>query len=196
MNSKITIPIVIGVIIIIVGIVAIVSISINSDEIQENIVEVNESSEVNIEEEMFNEIQEKLDQIEKERTGNEYTPKEREWLTSGPFQIDRSEYLLGEKIFLRASISPNDKGQVAFLRTLNDTHYSVYLTIPFDGMMKNSFGYYLEPKLSGLRKLCSVEDIIGDWKIVFSGTDYSNLEFSIKNQTLPGDEEKYSGKIC
>ena len=48
--------------------------------------------------ENFPEIQKKIDEIEEKKLENEYTPKEREWITSGPFQIDRSEYIIGEKI--------------------------------------------------------------------------------------------------
>ena len=48
---------------------------------------------------------------------NEYSPKPREWITSGPFQIDRSEYVLGEKIFVRiGGLSYDEKGQITFLR--------------------------------------------------------------------------------
>ena len=70
------------------------------------------------------EIQEKLDEIEKINLENQYSPKEREWITSGPFQIDRSKYAIGEKIFLViGGLNVNEKGQVAVMRPLNDTHY-------------------------------------------------------------------------
>ncbi len=41
----------------------------------------------------------KSDKLENEKLDNPYILKEREWITSGPFKIDRSEYPLGEKIF-------------------------------------------------------------------------------------------------
>jgi hypothetical protein len=133
------------------------------------------------------EVQEKLDDIEKINLENEYSPKEREWLTSGPFQIDRSKYAIGEKIFLIiGGLNPNEKGQIAFMRPLNDTHYSVYLTMPFDGQKKDVFNYYLEPQLSKTKELCSVDDIIGKWAVVFRGTDYPNLYFEITEDVVPG----------
>ncbi len=142
------------------------------------------------------EIQEKLDEIEKINLENEYSQKEREWITSGPFQIDRSEYVLGEKIFLRiGGLEFDEKGQVVFLRSANTTHYEVYLTIPFDGSEKSAFNYYLQPQLSKLRGFCSADDFIGDWRIVFRGTDYPNLEFKITKDILPGDEEDYK-PVC
>ena len=147
-------------------------------------------------EEISPEIQERLDDIEKQNLENEYMPKDREWITSGPFQIDRSEYILGEKIFLRiGGLQFEESGQVVFLMPSNGTHHTVYMSIPFDGTNKSAFNYYLEPDLSKIRDICSVDDLIGTWKVVFRGTDYSNLEFRITEEILPGDEEDYQ-PVC
>lgn len=133
------------------------------------------------------EIQKKLDEIEKINLENEYSPKEREWQTSGPFQIDRKQYAIGEKIFLViGGLDINEKGQIAVMRPLNATHYSVYLTIPFDGDAKPEFNYYLEPKIVKDSGICSVNDIIGKWVMVFRGTDYPNLNFEITKDVVPG----------
>ena len=114
---------------------------------------------------------------------NKYYPQEREWQTSGPFQIDRKQYAVGEKIFLIiGGLNANEKGQIAVMRPLNATHYSVYLTIPFDGTVKRDFNNYLEPKISKIRGICSVDDIIGKWVMVFRGTDYPNLYFEITKE--------------
>ena len=103
---------------------------------------------------MLPEIEEKLKEIEETNIENEYSPKPREWMASGPFQVDRKEYVLGEKIFIRAAgLNYDEKGQVAFLRPLNSSHYSVYLTIPFDGAEKPSFNYYLEPQLTKTQRI-------------------------------------------
>jgi len=136
------------------------------------------------------EIQKKLDEIEKINLENEYSPKEREWQTSGPFQIDRKQYSIGEKIFvIIGGLNENEKGQIAFMRPLNATHYSTYLGIPFDGAAKPEFNYYLEPKLSKASGICSVDDIIGKWAVVFRGTDYPNLYFEIiKGGFVPGTD--------
>jgi hypothetical protein len=85
----------------------------------------------------ISDIDKKLDEIEKKAAGNFYKPSPREWITSGPFQIDRSEYLMGEKIFIKiGGLGIDEKGQVAFLKQSNETHYTVYQTIPFDGTKK------------------------------------------------------------
>jgi hypothetical protein len=190
MNNKIVIPVIAGIIIVIVGI----STMMNQESDKMEVEDVLDKELVPIEENV--EVQEKLDNIEEINLENEYSPKEREWITSGPFQIDRSEYVLGEKIFLRiGGLGIEEKGQVAFLRPLNNTHYSVYWTIPFDGTERSAFNYYLEPQLSKSKGYCSVDDFVGDWRVVFRGTDYPNLGFKITEKILPGEEDSYES-VC
>ena len=191
MNSKIAIPIVISSIIMIVGIFAITNQESETMEVEDVLNE-----ELQPTDEITPEVQEKLDKIEEVKLENEYSPKDREWITSGPFQIDRSEYILGEKIFLRTSgLGFNEKGETVFLRPLNSTHYSVYFTIPFDGSDNSAYNYYLEPQLSKLKGHCTVDDFIGDWRVVFRGTDYPNLEFKITEQILPGEKSSFK-PVC
>ena len=138
--------------------------------------------------------EEEIIEIEKQidETTGDFSPTSREWLTSGPFQIDKSQYLLGENIFVRiTNLAQNEKGQIAFLRPMNETHYSVYTTIPFDGAEKNSFNQYFTPDLSRALKICTVDDLVGTWKVVFQKTNYENLSFKILNKTLPGSEDYY-----
>ena len=181
------VPIGIGVVAVILGIIFITYQESDVMEVEDLL-----DKELKPNEEVSPEIQEKLDEIEKIKSENEFTPKPREWITSGPFQIDRSEYLLGEKIFLRiGGLGFDEKGQVVFLRPLNDTHSSVYMSIPFDGAKKTAFNYYLEPQLSKTRGYCTADAFVGDWRVVFRGTEYPNLEFKITNKTLPGEDSEY-----
>ena len=190
-NGRIGIPIVVGIIIVIIGIIAITNQEPTTIEVEDTL-----DRELMPEEELTPEVQEKIDEIEKINLENEYSPKDREWITSGPFQIDRSEYVLGEKIFLRiGGLGFDEIGQAAFLRPLNSTHYEVYLTIPFDGSDKSAFNYYLQPQLSKVRGFCSADDFVGDWRVVFRGTNYENLEFKITEDILPGDEDSYE-PVC
>lgn len=180
MGEWIVIPIIIGVL----AVIAVIVISNDNP--------INNESTIPIEPE----ISEKLEEIEEKSKENQYNPADREWLTSGPFQIDRSKYLLGEKIFLViGGISLEEKGQIVFLRPLNLTHFDVYLTIPFDGEKKNTFNYYLQPQLSKINGFCTVDDFVGEWRVVFRGTDYPNLEFEITDEILPGDEDSYQ-PVC
>jgi len=190
-NSKVVIPIVIGIIIVIVGIIATSNQEDSKMEVEDTL-----DRELTPSEEIASEIQEKLDEIEKANLENKYSPKPAEWITSGPFQIDRSEYILGEKVFVRiGELGLEEKGQIAFLRTLNSTHYSVYLTIPFDGSIKSTFNYYFPPSLSRVKGICTVDDLIGNWRVVFRGTDYPNLEFKITEDILPGSADDYES-VC
>ncbi|MFB5614342.1 MAG: hypothetical protein ACE5RI_04510, partial [Candidatus Nitrosomaritimum yanchengensis] len=137
---------------IIIGILAVAIFSENPEKIE---VEDTLDREVTPEDSPI--VEEKLEDIEKIAGNSTYEPLPRDWQTSGPFQIDRQEYALGEKIFMRiGGLQFQEKGQVAVMRPLNDTHYSVYLTIPFDGANKDQFNYYLDPQLSKARGLCSV----------------------------------------
>ncbi|NND86880.1 MAG: hypothetical protein HKM23_06120 [Nitrosopumilus sp.] len=182
-----------------IGIFAVIFAIVLSSMGESNVHEVEDTldREVVPEEEITPEIQEKLDEVEKINLEEEYSPKPREWITSGPFQIDRSEYVLGEKIFLViGGLNSQEKGQIAFLRPLNETHYSVYQTIPFDGAKKNAFNYYIEPSLSKANEICSMDDIVGTWTVVFRGTDYENLKFKITDKILPGVEDNYMKPVC
>ena len=191
MNNKIVIPIIVGIVIMIVGIIVIANQESDTIEVGDYL-----NKELVPTEDIIPEVQEKLDSIEKIKLENEYSPKEREWITSGPFQIDRSEYALGEKIFLRiGGLSSDERGEVVFLRPLNNTHYSVYWKIPFNGADKSAFNYYLQPQISKLNGYCTVDDFVGDWRVIFRGTDYPNLEFKITKNILPGDEDSYQ-PVC
>ena len=141
-------------------------------------------------EEKYNELEEKFNGTEK------YVPAPRQWLSSGPFSIDRSQYRLGELIFVQVDdLLPSEKGQIAFLRSLNDTHSSVYITIPFDGSNNEMFNQYFKPALSAVKKICTTDDLIGSWAAVFQGTNYETIHFEIIDKFIPGDE-KYFEDAC
>ena len=197
MKKGLTIGIVLGVSIFVI-ILAIVLISSPKSDVKDMVITpiTNVTTKVQVVNQTLTietEIGEKLDKIEKINLENKYSPKEREWQTSGPFQIDRKQYAIGEKIFLIiGGLNINEKGEIAVMRPLNATHYSTYLTIPFDGTVKPEFNYYLAPKISQFRKICSVDNIIGKWVVVFRGTDYPNLYFEItkENGFVPGTDIK------
>jgi hypothetical protein len=132
-------------------------------------------------------------------TSNEETSKnkiEEKWIKSGPFEIDKAQYHIGEKIFLSTSnILPEEKGTVQFLRPINDTHHKSYIKIPFDGMKKTGFNHYFEPKLFEFRGICSVDDIAGNWIVKFIGTQYEDINFEILAQSSSWDERTFE-PIC
>ncbi len=119
-----------------------------------------------------------------------YVAEPRVWQTSGPFQIDRKQYILGELVLVRMEgLETNDKGQIVFLQPSNGTHQTVYITIPFDGSQKDAFNQYFKPALSKNRSICSKADLIGNWTVVFQGTNYDQLKFEIVDKYIPGEEK-------
>ena len=118
--------------------------------------------------------------------------QEEVWTYSGPFGIDKTEYNIGEKIFIDVmDIPKEDKGTAVILRQLNATHDIEYLSINFDGSMKNNFNRYFEFKLNQWKGICSVNDLVGDWRIIFLGVEYEELNFRVINQTSSWDDRVF-----
>jgi hypothetical protein len=132
-------------------------------------------------------------------TPNEETSKNEigeKWQKSGSFEIDKSEYHIGEKIFLSTTnLLPDEKGIVQFFRPMNDTHHESYIKIPFNGMDKTQFNYYFEPRYNKNTGLCSIDDIAGNWIVKFVGTQYEDINFKILNRTADWDDRTFE-PIC
>ena len=128
---------------------------------------------------------------------------------SGPFQIEKFEYYLGEKIFINAIDVPADaSGEIIFFRPALDginkypkefegiSPESIstkikYLGVKYDGNDKQNFNRYFEPRLSEWKGICSANQIVGEWVMAFSGTQYEPIHFTIINQTMPGDTRTF-----
>jgi hypothetical protein len=202
-NSKVILVVIAIITGTIIGIVAIVSNSndngkINEENIiDERIFEKIENIEVKSDREILTEVEELYNNLQNYSGNSDYVVRDRIWQSSGPFAIDRYSYSLGEKIFLRAEgINLDDDGEIVFLRKTNSTHYTVWKTFAFNGMEKNSFNVYFDPVLSKNLGICSKNDLIGEWAIVFKNTIYKNIEFEINEKIVPGDERKYDTPVC
>ena len=177
-----------------IGIIIFAISELQTDE--KNVSEQKMNEESIFQQSMNAEIQSKLNKLEQDRNENfdssqPYVPAERDWPTSGPFKIDRSQYLLGEKIFVNIdALTLSDKGEMVFLRPLNDTHYKKYYSMPFDGS-KDRNNFYFTPDLSKARGICDKTQLIGNWKVVFEGTNYPHLEFKIIDRILPGEVYRF-----
>jgi len=152
--------------------------------------EKNESSEISKIEKMLNEIEE--DKKNNDQSENPWIPKEREWIQSGPFKIDRSEYLLGEKIFINmVDLDENTKGKMIFVKSINMTHFFEYKKISFDGSVKTNGNLYLPINLNGVRGICTTDQLVGSWAIWFEGADIQPLYFKVKDQFVPGQDKNF-----
>ena len=137
----------------------------------------------------------KEDKIINDNSENPYFPKDREWIESGPFQIDRSEYVLGEKIFVNIiNLPKNVKGEMIFSKIINSTHSYEYKKMQFDGS-KLQQNFYLGFTLNPARGLCTADMLIGNWELIFDETVYESLKFKVKNQIIPGMEKQYK-PVC
>ena len=118
-------------------------------------------------------------------TNNEST---NDWNSSGPFSIDKQQYRLGENIFLiTTALQPHEKGEIQFIRPSGD----IYRTIPFDGQMRTDFNQYFTPFPSAALKVCSSDDLVGNWFVKFEGTNYKSIDFEIKNEYLKDEEYRF-----
>jgi hypothetical protein len=188
MNSKIVIPI--SVILTIV----IVVFSLTQNEVikKELSSEINDGSKIqNITDKI------KEDKIKNDMSNQPYYPSERKWVQSGPFQIDRSEYMLGEKIFINISnLGKNQKGTMVFTKIVNSTHVFEYKKLGFDGS-KPQQNFYLTLDLFDKKGICTKDQLIGDWELRFVGdqNQFGKLDFKVKNQILPGYEYRFE-PVC
>jgi hypothetical protein len=134
------------------------------------------------------------DRIAAEKAGFEMH-KPREWLTAGPFQIDRSEYHLGEKIFINVAPLPSDfNGEMVFAKIVNSTHAKIYKKLAFMGSQEEQNRYFTAfPSMP--RNFCTVDDIVGDWELTFTGINLNPLEFKILDTYIPGTID-YFDPVC
>jgi hypothetical protein len=115
------------------------------------------------------------------------------WHRSGPFAINKNEYQIGENVFIAVDgLMPSDIGNAIFVLPNGTTKY---ISIPFDGTQKPGFNQYFKPSISMARNICSTDDIIGDWTIIFQGTQYEPLRFRILNETVPTEQGNFQ-KVC
>jgi hypothetical protein len=108
-----------------------------------------------------------------------------QWVTSGPFSINKSQYKLGEPIFMIISnLQPSDIGVINIVDPKGDT----YSTIPFNGTMKSSFKQYFVPNTQARLGLCKATDLAGHWSIFFKGVPYKTIPFEITNEYIPNGQ--------
>jgi hypothetical protein len=115
------------------------------------------------------------------------------WNRSGPFAINKHQYKLGENIFvITEGLRQNDVGSMDFILPNGTTKY---LSIPFDGTDKTTFNQYFKPSISKVRKICSIDDLVGEWTVTFRGTNYKPITFELLNETLTGEETLFQ-RVC
>jgi hypothetical protein len=108
-------------------------------------------------------------------------------VTSGPFTIDKEKYRLGDYVFIVVTgLQPNDAGNM----TVYDPKGGTFTQIPFNGTMKSDWNYMLKPNTESIEKLCTPQDLVGNWTIVFRGTSYKPITFQVINEWVQGSQSE------
>lgn len=106
-------------------------------------------------------------------------------ITSGPFEINNGTYRLGDYVFMVVTgLQPTDVGNI----TVYDPHGRIFTNVQFNGSMKSDFNYFFRPQIVKLEKLCTPQDLLGNWTIMFPGTSYNPIHFQVINEWVPGDQ--------
>lgn len=108
-----------------------------------------------------------------------------QWIISGPFAITKEKYRLGENIFMVIQgLKPNDAGKMVVF----DPKGGVFTQVPFNGTMKSGFNYFFKPNTERIEKLCTPQDLVGNWTIAFQGTSYRPILFQVINDWVQGSQ--------
>ena len=103
-------------------------------------------------------------------------------------KINKDKYLVGEKIFFSVQGIPMGlKDAVSFYTPEG----ILFVQYPFDGNEKTNFKHYWKPSLSKRLDICDVEQLVGEWTVLFAGLPDEKLHFQVTNEILPGFEEYY-----
>jgi len=103
-------------------------------------------------------------------------------------KINKDKYLVGEKIFFSVQGIPMGLKDAVNFYTPEGILFVQY---EFDGNEKTNFKHYWKPSLSKQRDICDIEQIIGEWTVLFAGLPNEKLYFEVTNEILPGHEEYY-----
>ncbi len=108
-----------------------------------------------------------------------------QWVTSGPFAINNSTYRLGDNIFMTVTgLKPTDVGKMI----VYDPKGGIFTQVPFNGTQKSDFNYFFKPNTERIEKLCTPQDLVGNWTMEFQGTPYRSLSFQVINEWVPGSQ--------
>ncbi|MGI0086731.1 MAG: hypothetical protein ACREBI_02065 [Nitrosotalea sp.] len=108
-----------------------------------------------------------------------------QWVTSGPFAINNGTYKLDDNIFMVVTgLKPTDVGKII----VYDPKGGVFTQSPFNGTMKSDFNYFFKPNTERIEKLCTPQDLVGNWTIAFPGTSYGPIHFKIINEWVQGGQ--------
>jgi len=104
-------------------------------------------------------------------------------------QINKDKYLVGEKIFFSVQGIPMGLKDAINFYTPEGILMVQY---EIDGNEKTNFKHYWKPSLIKRLDICDVEQLMGEWTVLFAGLPDEKLHFEVTNEILPGFEEYYA----
>ena len=114
-----------------------------------------------------------------------FIKKQHEVIWSGPVGVTKYQHRLGDNVFLVIrNLQPNEKDTL-HIYTPKGVEYK---TVFYDGAFKSNFNQYFYPDTNAFLNICTPEDLIGIWKIVFEEGSYDTLEFEMTNKWVDGAE--------
>jgi len=104
-------------------------------------------------------------------------------------QINKDKYLVGEKIFFSVQGIPMGMKDAINFYTPEGI---LFIQYTFDGNEKTNFKHYWKPSLIKRLAICDVEQLVGEWTVLFAGSPDEKLHFQVTNEILPGSEKYYA----
>ena len=103
-------------------------------------------------------------------------------------KINKDKYLVGEKIFFSVQGIPMGLKDAVNFYTPKGV---LFIQYEFDGNEKTNFKHYWKPSLTKRLDICNVEQLVGEWTVLFVGLPDEKLHFQVINEILPGFEQYY-----
>ena len=104
-------------------------------------------------------------------------------------KINKDKYLVGEKIFFSVKGIPMGLRDAVNFYTPEGI---LFIQYPFDGNEKTNFKHYWKTSLVKRLDICDVEQLVGEWTIMFAGLPDEKLHFEVTSEILPGLEKYYA----
>ena len=103
-------------------------------------------------------------------------------------KINKDKYLVGEKVFFSVQGIPMGLKDAVNFYTPEG---GLFVQYEFDGNEKTNFKHYWSPSLIKRLDICDIEQLTGEWTVMFAGLPDEKLHFQVVNEILPGSEEYY-----
>ena len=117
--------------------------------------------------------------------GDDNIPQQHDYVWSGPIGVTQYEHRLGENVyFVVRGLQPHESGTIGIFTPEG----ILYKTVQYDGTKKSDFNYFFFPDTFAEFDICTPEQLVGIWKVVFADNSYPPLEFKMTDEWLPGGE--------